>query len=92
MTGVPLLSLLPGPLMPSVGRGLAEHFAAYALLATAAVLGYGRNLGYLPLFAMAIGLAGAFELAQLLLPERTFSGPDLVAGVTGATFGVSLAL
>lgn len=77
--------------MPSIGRGLAEHLVAYAVLATAAALGYGRRLGYRPLLAMGVGLAGIFELAQLLLPARTFSGRDFLAGVAGAALGVSLA-
>jgi VanZ family protein len=91
VTGVVLLSLLPGPLMPSIGRGIVEHFAAYAVLAAAAALGYGRSLGYLPLLAAATVLAAAFEGVQLFLPERTFSTLDFLAGVAGATLGVSLA-
>ena len=88
---IPVLSLLPESLMPPIGQGLAEHFLAYCVLALAAALGYGRAFGYLSLFAAALALAGLFEFAQVLLPERQFSAMDFAAGVVGAALGVSLA-
>ena len=89
--GVLVLSLLPSSLMPSIGQGLAEHLIAYAVFGTAAALAYGRKLGYLSLLAIASALAGMFELAQFLLPQRQFSALDFLAGVLGAALGVSLA-
>lgn len=91
VAGVLVLSLLPGSLMPSIGRGLAEHFIAYTVFATAAALGYGRRFGYLLLFAIAVALAGLFEFAQMLLPQRQLSALDFWAGALGAGLGVSLA-
>ena len=88
---IPVLSMLPESLMPPIGKGLAEHFLAYCVLALVAALGYGRALGYLSLFAAALCLAGLFEFAQLLLPGREFSAKDFVAGGAGAALGVSLA-
>ena len=91
VAGVLILSLLPARLMPPLGPGLAEHFVAYLALATAAALGYGRRLGYLPLLTMAAGLAVLFEIGQLLFPHRTFSMLDFLAGTVGAVLGVSVA-
>ena len=91
LAGVLVLSLLPSSLMPAIGQGLVEHLVAYAIFATAGALGYGRRLRYFPLFVIAVASAGLFEFAQLLLPERTFSTFDFMAGVVGAALGVSLA-
>ncbi len=91
VAGVLILSLLPARLMPPLGTGLAEHLLAYLALATAAALGYGRRLGYLPLLAVAAGLAALLESGQLLLPQRTFSMLDFLAGTVGAVLGVSVA-
>ena len=91
VAGVLALSLLPSSLMPSIGQGLAEHFIAYMVFATAAVLGYGRRFGYLLLFLIAVALAGLFEFAQMLLQQRQLSALDFLAGALGAGLGVSLA-
>ena len=91
VAGVLILSLLPARLMPALGPGLLEHLVAYLAFATAAALGYGRRLGYSPLLAVAVGLAALFEVAQLLLPQRTFSLWDFLAGAVGAALGVSIA-
>ena len=91
VAGVLILSLLPASLMPPLGPGLAEHLLAHLALATAAALGYGRKLGYLPLLAVAAGLAALFEIGQLLLPQRAFSALDFLAGTVGAVLGVSVA-
>ena len=91
VAGVMVLSLLPSGLMPPLGSGLAEHLLAYLAFATAAALGYGRKLGYLPLLTIAAGLAALLEAGQLLLPQRTFSALDFLAGTVGAVLGVSVA-
>ena len=91
LVGVIALSLLPGEAMPSIGRGLSEHLLAYAALTASGALGYARDLGLVPLIALAFGLAGLAELAQLLLPQRTFSTLDLLAGLAGAGLGVMAA-
>lgn len=91
IVGVGVLSLLPGEMMPEIGRGLGEHLLAYVAFAGAAALGYGGRFGYAVLFVAAVGFAGLFEIAQLLLPQRTFSWMDLLAGGAGATLGVTLA-
>lgn len=89
--GVLILSLVPGGAMPSLGSGLVEHLLAYLALATAGALGYGRRLGYAALLAAAAGLAALLEAGQLLLPQRTFSMLDFLAGTVGALLGVSVA-
>jgi VanZ family protein len=91
IAAVGVFSLLPGEMMPEIGRGLGEHLLAYLAFAGAAALGYGRRFGYGVLFVAAVGFAGLFEIAQLLLPERTFSWMDFLAGGAGAALGVTLA-
>lgn len=91
LAAVAVASLLPGHLMPDIGAGHIEHFAAYLAFALAAALGYGWRLGYAVLLTSAVALAGLFELAQLPLAGRTGSWSDFAFGTLGALAGVSLA-
>lgn len=91
LAAVAAASLLPDGLMPNIGAGYVAHFMAYLAFALAAALGYGWMLGYSVLLALAVALAGVFELAQLLLSGRTGSWADFAFGSIGALAGVTLA-
>lgn len=83
------ISLLPGAAIMPIGRGLAEHFFAYAVLGAMAGIGYGGNAArYRWLTFILTVCAGIFELAQIWTPGRTPSIPDLVSSGIGALVGI----
>ena len=84
---------LAGALRSEITFGLADydkelHFVLYAALAVAAAQ-FGS--GFLATLFVVFAIATALELAQLLIPDRTFSGWDTISNFAGALFGVAAA-
>ena len=84
---------LAGALRPEIPFGLADydtelHFALYAALALAAAqFGWGS----LATLSVVFAISTVLELAQLQIPDRTFSGWDMVSNFAGALFGAAAA-
>jgi len=91
ITAVLLLTPLRSP-MPMSHADLIAHFAAFAALAFGTV-GFSRRGTELTLLAMATVAGGvALELAQGLVPSRTFDILDMGANALGAMVGYAGAL
>jgi VanZ family protein len=91
VTAVLLLAPLRSPMNVSHGD-LVAHFLVYACLAFGAV-GFshrGRQLTVLAVATVAGGVA--LELAQGLVPQRTFDVLDMAANTLGAMMGYGGAL
>jgi VanZ family protein len=89
IAAIVVLSLLPGQDRPHlVEVSQFEHLGAYGLAGAILALAYAR-----PRWQVATGfgltaLAGALELAQLLVPGRNARVIDWAAGSAGAWAGV----
>lgn len=74
----------------------AAHFVEYAVLASLIVLavvrGFGRSIGKALIvgFLLAIAVATADEIHQVLVPNRTGNPLDIVLDATGAAFACVL--
>lgn len=90
---VAVLMLAPVSIPVRVSRGdLIAHFLAYAGLAFGAV-GFSRRGTELTLLAAATIAGGvALEVAQGLVPHRTFDILDIAANTLGAMVGYAGAL
>ncbi len=81
----------PAPLDLAGQSDKAVHFASFFLISFTS-LAFCRSGGQL-LAAGLVCLAAAFglELAQGLVPSRTFEGADIVANLAGVATGMGLA-
>jgi hypothetical protein len=86
--------LLPGASAPMkwVGEtGISDkvlHFGAYLVLAGIPVYGFARPRGVRWALAM-IALGAALELAQKLVPGRSFEWGDMLANTAGVLTGMA---
>jgi VanZ like family len=71
---------------PSVADPQFEHFAAFALLGLALMLGYPRRM--LPIMLMVIGSAFMLEAMQLLTPDRHGRVLDALVKAVGGLCGI----
>lgn len=84
------LSLTPKPpSLPGLPQGsdLAVHLTMHFAMAGALMLGWPGASRIVLAWALAVG----FEVAQLGVPGRHFSGADLLANLIGAAWGSGLA-
>jgi VanZ family protein len=89
---VAAMLLLPLPAVAPARSDLAAHFLLFAGLAFAAVT-FSHRAGQLAGVAlMTIAGATLLELAQRLVPHRTFDLTDAAANALGASSGYALAL
>jgi VanZ like family len=86
-----VLSLLPGAERPHTGLpGMAEHFIAYCLTASALAFGFRSMVSRVAIaFSLAL-LAASMEILQLWVPGRSSEIIDVFAGGLGGLFGVVL--
>ena len=90
--GVAGLLLLPMPAPAPDHSDLLAHYLLFAGMAFAA-LGFSRRPGQLAGVALLTIAGGtALELAQQLVPYRSFDLTDAAANVLGATSGYALAV
>jgi hypothetical protein len=89
---VAALLLMPLPLAAPARSDLVAHFLTFAALAFGAV-SFSHRAGQLGGLALAT-IAGAtlLELAQRLVPYRTFDLTDAAVNALGASSGYALAL
>jgi hypothetical protein len=73
---------------PVLASPQLEHFAAFALMGIAFVLGYPRRT--LLILAIAIGSAFTLEALQLLTPDRHGRALDALVKATGGMCGVGI--
>lgn len=87
---VAMATLLPIEGRPVTGApaGL-ERFAAFALIGAAFQLGYPRR--YVGLVLFVVGLAGAMEMAQNVIPDRHGNLHDYAVKASGAILGAIVA-
>lgn len=87
---VMVLSLLPAESMPALDvSDKLEHAAAYAFLAFTGSLALRRPHRWLAVGLAVLGIC--LEMAQTLVPGRSFELLDAAANATGAILGVALA-
>ncbi|WGR97244.1 VanZ family protein [Bradyrhizobium sp. ISRA443] len=71
---------------PSIANPQLEHFAAFALLGLALMLGYPRRM--LPITVIIIGSAFMLEAMQLLTPDRHGRVLDALVKAVGGLGGI----
>ncbi|KWV58544.1 hypothetical protein AS156_33690 [Bradyrhizobium macuxiense] len=71
---------------PSIGNPQLEHFAAFAILGLALMLGYPRRM--LPIVLIVIGSAYMLEAMQLLTPDRHGRVLDALVKAVGGLCGI----
>ncbi|MFB9268749.1 VanZ family protein [Bradyrhizobium erythrophlei] len=71
---------------PSIAGPQVEHFAAFALLGLALVLGYPRRV--LPIVAIVLASAFVLETLQLLTPDRHGRLLDALVKAAGGLCGI----
>ncbi|WGS18254.1 MULTISPECIES: VanZ family protein [unclassified Bradyrhizobium] len=71
---------------PSIANPQLEHFAAFALLGLALMLGYPRRM--LPIALIVIGSAFMLEAMQLLAPDRHGRVLDALVKAAGGLGGI----
>ena len=90
LVAVIVLSLLPAEAMPALEvSDKIEHAAAYAFLAFTGALALRRPHRWLVAGLAVLGIA--LEIAQTLVPGRSFDLVDGLANAAGAILGVLLA-
>jgi len=72
---------------PSIANPQLEHFAAFALLGLALMLGYPRRM--LPIALLIVGSAFVLEAMQLLTPDRHGRVLDALVKVVGGLGGIA---
>lgn len=87
------LMLMPLPSLPTPDRtDLLVHFAIFGILSSTTV-SFCHRAGRLTSLAAATAVgATGLELAQTLVPYRSFDLVDMLANVTGIAVGYALAL
>ena len=71
---------------PSIANPQLEHFAAFAILGLALMLGYPRRM--LPIVLIVIGSAFMLEAMQLLTPDRHGRVLDALVKAVGGLCGI----
>ena len=84
---IAFVTLSPIDDRPSIAGVQVEHFAAFALLGLALVLGYPRRL--LAIIVIVIGSAFALEALQLLTPDRHGRLLDAMVKAIGGVCGIA---
>jgi hypothetical protein len=83
---IAFVTLSPIQDRPSFANPQAEHFAAFAVMALAFVLGYPRRTALIVLFIICS--AFTLEAMQLLTPDRHGRLLDAVVKVAGGLAGI----
>ncbi len=87
---IALFTLVPIGLRPVSGAPVnLERFAAFALIGVCFGLGYPRHR--FAILLVVIGIVGALELAQQLVPSRHGRLPDGILKAAGALLGLAAA-
>ena len=87
-----LVSIIPGSLRPHTGMsGYAEHFAAYAIVATCLALGWRSPLLQAAIVISSFTIGNILEAAQLLIPDRSADTTSALFSGAGGLCGVVLA-
>ena len=86
------LLLMPIQVGAPSGSDLVVHFLLFAGMAFGAVTFCRRPLTLLLLALLTTLTGGALEMAQALVPYRSFSASDFVADALGAAAGFGIAL
>jgi hypothetical protein len=87
---IALFTLVPISLRPISGAPVnLERFAAFAVIGVCFGLGYPKHR--LAILLVVIGIVGALELAQHLVPSRHGRLPDGIVKVAGALLGLAAA-
>lgn len=81
---ITLLSLLPPPQLPPVDIwDKASHAIAYAALMLTGGIGYRLQVPILQIALLLFGFGVTIEIAQYLMPGRSFSLYDMLANAAG---------
>ena len=87
-----LVSVIPGSLRPHTSMsGYAEHFAAYAIVATCLALGWRSPLIHAAIVISSFNIGNILEAAQLLIPDRSADTTSALFSGAGGLCGVVLA-
>ncbi|QPF87144.1 VanZ family protein [Bradyrhizobium genosp. L] len=86
LASIAFVTLSPINDRPSITGAQIEHFAAFALLGLALVLGYPRRL--LLIVAIVVGSAFTLEAMQLLTPDRHGRVLDAMVKAAGGICGI----
>jgi VanZ family protein len=84
--------LMPVPMATPDRSDLVAHFATFGLMALGAVGFCRQPIQLLGLTFLTVAGAATLELAQYVLPYRSFDFADLAANTLGALTGYALAL
>jgi hypothetical protein len=86
------LLLMPITVSAPSGADLAVHVALFGAMAFGAVSFCHRPLGLALLAGLTAILGGVLEVAQTLVPSRSFDLKDALADASGAAMGLVAAL
>jgi VanZ family protein len=91
LPAVAVLSVVPGSLRPEiVSDDRWEHFAAYFIIGALFGIGYSGRERWLANGLMLAAFAGASEIVQLWIPDRTASAEDFAVSVLAAWLSLTL--